>query len=89
MQSTERKNIPIQPDTDNAMTTERLRAALVVAAYIVMRHGDLYAPILERLEREYEEIAARERPLDRARRILEAYTVEGGRKAILSSQSRF
>lgn len=68
---------------------ERLRAALVKAAYIVARHGDVYAPILERLEAAYQEAASKERPADRARRILQDHTIDGGRKAILSSHSRF
>lgn len=75
--------------SNNEVTLERLRAALVLAAYVVARHGDVYAPILDRLEKEYKEAEAKGRPIDRARRILEAYTFDGGRKAILSNHSRF
>lgn len=66
---------------------ERLERALALAAYIVLRHGPIYAPYLDRLERELE-VARRNDPTERAKRILETYTLEGGRKAIRSSQSR-
>ena len=42
--------------------TER---ALAVVAYIVMRHGDAYVPLLDRLERELE--LERNRPNHRSR----------------------
>lgn len=71
------------------ITLERLRAALVTMAYIVQRHGEVYAPLLIKLENAYEEELQRESPLDRARRILETHTLDGDRKAILSNQSRF
>jgi len=71
------------------ITLERIERALVTMAYIVVRHGPAYAPILDRLEREAEEMRRQEAPVDRARRLLEAYTLDGGRKAILSSHSRF
>jgi hypothetical protein len=59
---------------------EELERALALAAYIVLRHGPIYAPYIDRLERELENA--------RAKRILQTYTVEGGRKAIRSSHSR-
>jgi len=74
---------------DEPVTLARLERALVTAAYIVLRHGPAYAPILERLENEVAEFKRREDPIERARRLIDAYTVDGGRKAILSSQSRF
>ena len=61
-----------------------LEHALAVAAYLVMRHGDLYIPLLERFEREVE-AARRGNPASRARRILEDYRDAGARKAIRSS----
>lgn len=64
------------------VSDERLRTALVLAAYIVTRHGPVYAPILDRLEREVAAREVAEDPMRRARRLLEAYTVEGGLKAI-------
>ena len=55
-----------------APLVERIERALMLAAYVVVRHGPAYAPLLDRLERELE--AARQNdPNARARRILEAY----------------
>jgi hypothetical protein len=71
------------------VSVEHLEKALLLAAYVVLRYGEAYAPLLERLEHEVVERRRRVAPADRARRILEAYTLEGGRKAILLSQSRF
>lgn len=51
---------------------------LAQVAYIVLRHGPAYEPILTRLEQEVER-ARREDPQVRARRILERYTAGGGR----------
>jgi hypothetical protein len=70
------------------VSLERLERALAVVAYIVLRHGAVYAPILERLEREVE-VARRDDPMIRAKRILEGYTDAGGRNAMRLSQSRF
>lgn len=51
---------------------ETLERALVFMAQIVLRHGETYAPILERLEREVE--AARSNGATaRAKRILEEF----------------
>ena len=66
---------------------EELERALALAAYIVLRHGPIYAPYIDRLERELEN-ARKNDPTERAKRILETYTVEGGRKAIRWSHSR-
>lgn len=50
-----------------------LKEALRVAAYVVLRHGDVYVPIMDRLAREVDE-ACRDTPSssERARRILAA-----------------
>ena len=66
---------------------ERLERALALAAYIVLRHGVVYAPYIDRLERELE-VLRRSSPIYRAKRILETYTLKGGRKAMRSSHSR-
>jgi hypothetical protein len=51
----------------------RLERLLVLAAYIVQRHGALYGPYLDRIEKEL--VAARANdPVARARRILDAYS---------------
>lgn len=51
-----------------------LEKALAVVAYIVLRHGDAYAPLLDRLEREVEEARRRTSHRDRAQRILRSLT---------------
>lgn len=66
----------------------RLERALVLAAYIVLRHGPVYAPYVDRLEKELE-TARRNDPIEHAKRILETYTAEGGRNAMRLSHSRF
>ena len=54
----------------------------VCARAKIPRLFTVYAPILDRLEAELAEMQRRQRPVDRARAILEAYTVDGGVKAI-------
>jgi hypothetical protein len=71
----------------NSPLIERLERALVLAARIVLLHGAVYAPYIDRLEKELER-ARRNDPLEKARRILEIYTDEGDEKAIRLSQSR-
>jgi hypothetical protein len=66
----------------------RLEHALVLAAYIVLRHGLVYAPYVDRLEEELE-AARRNDPTEHAKRILETYTAAGGRNAMRLSHSRF
>jgi hypothetical protein len=64
------------------ITVVRLERALVFTAHVVEKYGDRYAPILERLDRELGELRRQENPRERARRILETYTRDGGAKAI-------
>ena len=71
--------VDISPDE---MTPERIEQAMVYMAYIVMRYGDQYAPVLERLERELAVARQQETPRARAERLLKAYTLDGGVKAI-------
>lgn len=47
-----------------------LEGALALIAYIVLRHGDAYAPLLFRLEREMEDVRRRQSHQERARQIL-------------------
>jgi hypothetical protein len=54
------------------LLVERMERALVLAAYVVVRHGPVYAPLLERLERELK-IARRNDPTERAKRILRTH----------------
>lgn len=65
-----------QADGAPASMIERLERALVLIAYIVVRHGSVYAPYIDRLQRELE-AARQNEPTARAKRILEAYAVEG------------
>ena len=46
----------------------KIREGLIFMAYIVENYGEVYAPVLERLEREYEAALSREPPKERARR---------------------
>jgi hypothetical protein len=55
-----------------APLAERIQRALVLAAYVVVRHGPVYAPLLDRLERELD-AARRNDPTDRAKHILATY----------------
>jgi hypothetical protein len=57
------------------VTKARLERGLVTLAYIVTRHGPQYAPLFDRVEREL--IA-----INSGQRVLDAYTVDGGLKAI-------
>jgi len=55
------------------MSAERLQfleKRLAVMAYIVLRHGDVYAPLMERIEQEIEETRKRGSARDRAQQIL-------------------
>lgn len=61
---------------------DELEADIVYMAYVVENFGDIYAPILDRLLAELDALRRQESPRDRARRILNAYTREGGVKAI-------
>lgn len=49
---------------------ETLEQALVTAAYLVLRHGSAYTPILERLEEEVERARRLDSARDRAQRIM-------------------
>ncbi|MGE7416999.1 hypothetical protein [Methylobacterium tarhaniae] len=67
------------------ITAEHWREALVFMASVVESYGDVYAPVLEEVERRYEAALRAERPRDRARRILETYT-RGEAQARLGDQ---
>lgn len=63
------------------VTPERIERALRLVAYLVARddEGEVYLPILDRLEGELAECHRRERPRDRALRLLSAHTPGGVR----------
>jgi hypothetical protein len=62
--------------TSDPVTPERLERALRFVAYLVARddEGEMYLPILDRLEEELADCRRRERPRDRARRLLNSQT---------------
>lgn len=75
----------------------RIERALLAAAYVVDRHGPVYVPIFERLERELAALQANDGAVARARALIARTTIDatpdhsdaGGRKAILSSHPSF
>ena len=72
----------IMPEPGRPIEVRHVEAAIKAVAYAVVAHGEVYGPILDRLEAELAEMQRRRRPADRARAILDAYTVDGGVKAI-------
>lgn len=77
-----------------ALPLRRIEEIVAQMAWLVLRHGDVYAPLLERLEHELQAARTREPPADRARRLLAAVTTQaqipsaGAGNAIRSSHSR-
>ncbi|WP_246687813.1 hypothetical protein [Methylorubrum extorquens] len=49
---------------------------MVYVAYLVEKYGDAHAPVLDRLEREFEAARLIEQPRDKARRILEQHAAQ-------------
>ncbi|WP_072825072.1 hypothetical protein [Bradyrhizobium erythrophlei] len=69
------------------VTIERLERALLAISYAIQLDGSVYAPVLERLEREIAAMRAKEDTVSRARHYLEqvwdqAATSSGTVKAI-------
>ena len=60
-----------------APSLAEIEEALTVAAYLVLRHGEAYAPVMERLERELDQVRRRAPSTDRARRILNTLPAAG------------
>lgn len=69
------------------MSADRLQYLehrLAVMAYIVLRHGDVYAPLMEWIEQEIDTIRAKRSVRDRAQQILKNSMVAvEGRHAVL------
>lgn len=61
---------------------ERVERALLLLAYFIERDGDVHVPLFELFERELEELKRKEGAKDRARRLLSAYSRDGGVNAI-------
>jgi hypothetical protein len=59
-----------------------LDQSLAVVAYIVLRHGDAYAPLLDRLEREAETQRRKASYRDRAQQILMSLPTEARRALV-------
>jgi len=57
--------------TSQPITLERLERALAMISYAIVQDGPVYAPVLERLEREIAAHHARDGVVARARRNLE------------------
>lgn len=55
---------------------QEIERGLQVVAYLVVRHGDTYVPLLDRLETELEAEKHRQAPRDRAAKILATFTRE-------------
>ena len=60
----------------------RTQRALVLLAYFIELDGEVHVPLFERFEAELEELKRVEGAKDRARRLLAAYSRDGGVKAI-------
>jgi len=71
-------------DDKDIPLVERVERALVVLAYFIQLDGDVHVPLFERLEAELHELKRRETAKDRARRLLAAYSRDGGLNAIPS-----
>jgi len=72
----------IMPLPGHPVEERHIEAGVRFMAYVVVRRGEAYAPIFERLEAELAEIRRRRSPADRARMLLSAHTLDGGLKAI-------
>ncbi|MFL9827726.1 hypothetical protein [Rhodoplanes sp. SY1] len=61
---------------------ERMERALLLLAYFIEIDGDVHVPMYEKFEAELDELRRKEDVKERARRLLAAYSREGGVKAI-------
>jgi hypothetical protein len=73
----------VTAQTENELTlVQRVERALLLLAYFIERDGDIHLPLFEKLEAELEDLKHKESARDRARRLLQAYSRDGGVKAI-------
>ena len=70
---------PVSPD--GPVTLAQVEEALAYTAYLVRKHGDAYAPVMDRLIVEVETMRREGTPLERANRVLEAYSAPGSDQA--------
>lgn len=61
---------------------DRIQRALVLLAYFIELDGDVHLAMYEKFEGELEELTRRESARERARRLLAAYSRDGGLKAM-------
>lgn len=66
----------------DAVTIARLEKAVHALAYIVVRHGEKYGPLLDMLDDELEVMKRAPSALDRAQRILNRSMREGTLHAV-------
>lgn len=59
-----------RPTTANSVTVERLEKAVHAMAYIVVRHGEQYGPLLDMLDDELTAMTRAPSARERAQRIL-------------------
>ncbi|MBA1157809.1 hypothetical protein [Microvirga mediterraneensis] len=65
------------------VTEERLERALAYAAWVVARHGAVYVPLFDRLERELTAYRSQHSSIEeRVKRLLSPQTRDGAVKAI-------
>ncbi|GLQ09205.1 hypothetical protein GCM10007913_11370 [Devosia yakushimensis] len=64
------------PVRDEVVTVERLERAVHFLAYIVLRHGEKYGPLLEWLDDELQQMKKAPSARDRAQQILNRMTRE-------------
>ncbi len=70
------RSIPTTASQAGRRSIERLENTLRMLAYIVVRHGEVHGPLLERVERELDEARRRPSHRDRAQQILAQLTRE-------------
>jgi len=73
-----------KPETPKLNLIDRIERALVLVAYFIELDGDIHVAMYEKLETELSELKMREGTKDRARRLLESYSLFGEVKAIAS-----
>jgi hypothetical protein len=61
---------------------ERTERAMLLLAYFIELDGDVHLPMFEKFEAELAELKRAETARDRARRLFESYSRDGGLKAI-------
>lgn len=71
------------------ITLERLQRAQALIARLILRDGPVYAPYLDRLDREIDALKSKDDIVARARRVLQDQTAAGGTNAMPSSTASF